>query len=734
MEKHKGLPLLIDGGKWNTGHVQGIAVDTAGKFIYYAFTTALVKADLDGNVIGTVTGLLGHLGCIDFNDDDGKLYGSLELKHDAIGRGIMKRTGQDIAEEDSFYIAIFDVDKIDRVGMDAERDGVMKAVYLGEVVDDYNATDACGKAHRYGCSGVDGTGFGPVPGSPAGSPNMLFIAYGIYGELEREDNDYQVLLCFDWRKFDSYAQPLTQGQPHHSGPRPDAKYYIYTGNTTWGIQNLEYDAYTGDWCFAVYVGKKPQFPNYPMFVIDGSVAPVEAELVGRGGERGMVLSLKKEGTLHEESGVWGLTFKRGQTGLYSFGNGLFYVSHEGRSPEPERLHTCMVNLYRRLPGDAVGFEKITEGSDELEPKQSQPQSEIPPRLSHISTAKAPEVSTSTDTTPLGEKNKSAAPAAAPIPPSPSEQATTPVLEIRHLSKRFGARRVLNDISLTVGRGEIFGFLGPNGSGKTTTIKLMLGLLNLEQGEIFICGHNVRTDFEAAMSHVGGIIENPEMYRYLSGRQNLEQYARMYGGIPEERIDRLAALVGLEGRLNDKIARYSLGMRQRLGLAQALLNNPALIVLDEPTNGLDPEGIHDLRETLIGLAAQGVSVFVSSHQLSELEQLCTHVGIISRGTLLGVHSMAELRRLNDPDSTTMSVGVRSPEAAAELLSRRGIEHTVTDGALRFTLSNELVSDVLRELANGAGLLSAVPEQRSLEQAFLEMTHGYDIATGQRPGKI
>ena len=309
-----------------------------------------------------------------------------------------------------------------------------------------------------------------------------------------------------------------------------------------------------------------------------------------------------------------------------------------------------------------------------------------------------------------------------------------IVHVENLVKRYDDLIALDHFNLNIAPGEIFGLLGPNGSGKTTTIKLMLGLLNLEQGEIFICGHNVRTDFEAAMSHVGGIIENPEMYRYLSGRQNLEQYARMYGGIPEERIDRLAALVGLEGRLNDKIARYSLGMRQRLGLAQALLNNPALIVLDEPTNGLDPEGIHDLRETLIGLAAQGVSVFVSSHQLSELEQLCTHVGIISRGTLLGVQSMAELRRLNDPDSTTMSVGVRSPEAAAGILSRRGIGHTVTDGALRFTLPNDLVCDVLCELANGAGLLSAVPEQRSLEQAFLEMTHGYDIATGQRPGKI
>lgn len=769
MERYNGLPLTIDGGKWNTGHVQGIALDTAGKYVYYAFTTTLVKTDLEGNLIGTVTGLLGHLGCIDFNDDDGKLYGSLELKHDSIGQGIMKHTGQAIAEEDSFYIAIFDVDKIDRVGMDAERDGVMKAVYLGEVVDDYNATDVCGKAHRYGCSGVDGTGFGPVPGSPAGSPSMLFIAYGIYGELDREDNDYQVLLCFDWRDFDRYAQPLKQGQPHHSGPRPNAKYFLYTGNTTWGIQNLEYDAFTGDWCVAVYVGKKPQFPNYPMFVIDGHKAPVEEELVGRGGERGMVLSLKKEGNTHEPSGVSGITFKRGQTGIYSFGNGLFYVSHEGRTPEPERLHTCMIHLYRRLPGDAVGFEMIaegnsgvagnTEGSDDPDPARRQPQNEMPPEPNYIRTSvTAPQTPSSApagDVAKLRENESvTPAPGAASDPGAAStpgaELATaeahvpvgeppmaaassasdTPALEIRHLTKSFGARRVLSDISLSVGRGEIFGFLGPNGSGKTTTIKLVLGLLTPDSGDIFICGHNVRTDFERAMLHVGGIIESPEMYRYLTGRQNLEQYARMIGGITLERLENVIKSVGLQSRIDDKISKYSLGMRQRLGLAQAMLNGPSLLVLDEPTNGLDPEGIHDLRDTLCRLAADGVSVFVSSHQLSELELMCTHVGILNHTALVGVHSMEELRRLRRGDCLVMGVRLADRAVGEDVLARLGIEFQSEGDTLRLTLPEGRVSEVLRELANSAGLLCAVPERRSLEQAFLEMTHS--SAAPQQPG--
>ena len=198
---YSSLPRSIDGGKWNTGHVQGITLDTAHQYVYYSFTTMLIKTDLQGNLIGTVDGLLGHLGCIDFNDEDGKVYGSLELKHDSIGQGIMKKLGKQIAEEDSFYIAIFDVDKIDRVGMDAEKDGIMTAVYLPEVVDDYCSKAKDGKDHRYACSGIDGTAFGPVFGAPADSPSMLMVAYGVYGDNERTDNDYNVIMQFDWRKF-----------------------------------------------------------------------------------------------------------------------------------------------------------------------------------------------------------------------------------------------------------------------------------------------------------------------------------------------------------------------------------------------------------------------------------------------------------------------------------------------------------------------------------------------------
>ena len=321
------LPHLISSAEIPAGHVQGIAVDDEHKYIYYSFTTVFVKADLYGNVIGTVTGLTGHLGCISFNSDDGKVYGSIEYKHDSIGKGIMARTGITLADEDAFYVAIFDVDKIDRPDMDAERDGIMTAVYLPQVVDDYSAKNSDGTDHRYACSGIDGTGFGPIPGSPAGSPRMLFVAYGIYGNNERRDNDNQVILQFDWRRFGEAAKPLSQAAPHHSGVTADVRYFLYTGNTTWGVQNLEYDAYLNAWIVAVYLGKKPQFKNPPMFIIDGAAAPQVRDVPGLD-IKGKMLSLKQVGGYDEDNKLYYCTFPKGQTGVYSIGNGYYYFSYE----------------------------------------------------------------------------------------------------------------------------------------------------------------------------------------------------------------------------------------------------------------------------------------------------------------------------------------------------------------------------------------------------------------------
>ena len=309
----------------------------------------------------------------------------------------------------------------------------------------------------------------------------------------------------------------------------------------------------------------------------------------------------------------------------------------------------------------------------------------------------------------------------------SAPAVQPVLSIRHLSKSFGSRRILTDINLDVTPGEIFGFLGPNGSGKTTTIKLMLGLLHIDSGEIRICGHNVASDFETAMSCVGGIIENPEMYKYLSGRENLELYRRMYDGVPPERTDELLRLVRLEARAGDKISKYSLGMRQRLGIAQALLNHPRLLVLDEPTNGLDPTGIKELRDILKELShTENVSVFVSSHQLAELDLMCDRVGIIDRGVLMRTLSIDEVRRSGSGGRDVVEIDVpeKQQQLAADAARTLGEDVTanIVNDRLRVTLCRGSEPDLVRALvAAGCDISALTPVTHSLEDVFLETTN-------------
>ena len=310
------LEREIASGPFKAGHIQGIAVDAKQEYIYYSYTTMLIKTDSKGNIVGTVTGLLGHLGDLDYNAADGRVYGSLEYKNDAIGRGILNMEKSDRKLDNAFYIAIFDVDRIDRMDMDACKDGIMTAVYLPEVVADFSGCGSDGNPHHLACSGIDGTAFGPEFGHGRNGRTLLTVAYGIYNDVNRTDNDYQVLRQYDFRKFSEVAQPLTQGQPHHSGLNCEERYLVYTGNTDWGVQNLEYDAYTGDWFLAVYKGKKEQFPNRPLYIIDGTSVPKEETLKGvTPTETGKVLSLKPAGIPHEASGVYGWDFPYGSTGL-----------------------------------------------------------------------------------------------------------------------------------------------------------------------------------------------------------------------------------------------------------------------------------------------------------------------------------------------------------------------------------------------------------------------------------
>lgn len=315
------LPNKIFSGYHGKCHCQGIALDKKNGYIYYSFTTKLIKSDLDGNIIGSVDGLIGHLGCIDFHEADGKVYGSLEYKNDIIGREILKNL--DIADtqvKNGFYCVIFDVDKINRMDMDAEKDGIMRAVYLPEVTEDFEAT-MDGVEHKYGCSGIDGTGWGPNWGEYSGK-EYLKICYGVYGNTDRKDNDYQVILTLDAENWwDTVAKPLNQSSMHRIGDRSVSKCFVKTGSTNWGVQNLEYDAYTERWMLAVYRGGKPEYPNYDMFFVSADKLPYKSVHTPYG-EEIMELDFDK-----------GIHFPYGSTGMFAIGDGKYYFSETGYDSE-----------------------------------------------------------------------------------------------------------------------------------------------------------------------------------------------------------------------------------------------------------------------------------------------------------------------------------------------------------------------------------------------------------------
>lgn len=344
-----------------SSHVQGVAIDLQRGHAYFSFTTKLIKTDLKGNILASVTGLTCHLGCIDLDPVSGKLYGSIEYKDDAIGRGILKQMGRELGKrENTFYIGIFDTKKMTRENIDAETGGVMTTVFLPDVVKFYEDTVTVGQrrmAHRFGCSGIDGISIGPQWGKTDGKLYVNVDA-AIYGDLQREDNDYQVILQYDPDKLERYATALDQAKPHHNGPKKaDAYYYVYTGNTTYGIQNLEYDAHNHYWLAAVYKGKKPQFPNYSLFAIDGTRKPVKQTLRGFvPKQKGRVLTLAEAGSHHVESGVRGWPQAIGTTGIESIGGGYYYISHNGRTKDGREY--CDLRLYRWVGTADRAFEEV----------------------------------------------------------------------------------------------------------------------------------------------------------------------------------------------------------------------------------------------------------------------------------------------------------------------------------------------------------------------------------------
>ena len=236
-----------------------------------------------------------------------------------------------------------------------------------------------------------------------------------------------------------------------------------------------------------------------------------------------------------------------------------------------------------------------------------------------------------------------------------------VLEVKGLKKRLGKREIIKGINFSVKDGEIFGFLGPNGAGKTTTIRMLVGLIAPNEGEIKICGKDVQKEKEEALKNVGAVVENPELYKYLSGRENLMQIARIRK-VSKEEVEELIELVGLKDRIDDKVKKYSLGMKQRLGLAAALIGEPKLLILDEPTNGLDPSGIIDFREVVKKAAKEkGMAVFISSHILSEVQNLCDRVAFTNGGVIKSVEDIHDNTMDTELDSLTLIVSSNEEEA-------------------------------------------------------------------------
>ncbi|NUH82174.1 ABC transporter ATP-binding protein [Bacillus firmus] len=296
-----------------------------------------------------------------------------------------------------------------------------------------------------------------------------------------------------------------------------------------------------------------------------------------------------------------------------------------------------------------------------------------------------------------------------------------LVEIQDVTKVIKGRTIIDSVSFDVKKGEVFGFLGPNGAGKTTTIRMLVGLIGITSGDIKILGSSIKTDFEKAVSHIGAIVENPEMYKFLSGYQNLIHYARMSKGVTKEKIDETVELVGLTDRIHDKVRTYSLGMRQRLGLAQCLLHDPKILVLDEPTNGLDPAGIREIRDHLRMLAREReMAVIVSSHLLSEMEMMCDRIGIIQNGKLIDVQHISDFVQGKEK---VYEVEVDDPDKAQRML--KGIYPElpiqVTGNSVFLPLVRDGIPEMVKEFVSTDIKIFAVREvTKTLEDRFLEVT--------------
>ena len=293
------------------------------------------------------------------------------------------------------------------------------------------------------------------------------------------------------------------------------------------------------------------------------------------------------------------------------------------------------------------------------------------------------------------------------------------IEARSLVKRYGELTAVDHVDLTVERGDVFGYLGPNGAGKTTSLRMMLGLIAPSEGTVRLFGLDPNADGARALEGVAGFVEGPRFYPYLSGRRNLRLLADLDGGAAASRIDEVLDVVDLRDRAKDRVGGYSHGMRQRLGIAASLLRDPKLLLLDEPTTGLDPAGMRDMRELVKRLAAEGITILLSSHILAEVEELCNRVAIIRKGRIIYEGGLDDLLQSSGGE---YRLRTSDPERARTLLLAHGVAGVeLVEGELRFRAEPAEVESLSVALGRaGVGIAALVPHTATLEELFLGMT--------------
>lgn len=297
----------------------------------------------------------------------------------------------------------------------------------------------------------------------------------------------------------------------------------------------------------------------------------------------------------------------------------------------------------------------------------------------------------------------------------------PVLSVKNLTKYYGQKKVVNHLSFSLYPGQIFGFVGPNGAGKSTTIKMITGLATISKGDVRIGGYSINNAFTKAISQIGAVVEMPQLYPYLSGEKNLKLYASFYGKQAINRIPQIVKLVGMENRIKEKVSTYSLGMKQRLGIAQALLGKPNLLILDEPTNGLDPNGIVEMRKILKALAEkENITIIISSHNLAELEQTCDIIGIINNGDLIEYKTMAQINEMIEKNQQVQLLCDYPNYAAVSIKEKYKLNCKIVGNSVIIPLQEKHIATVVAYLNYKKIKVYGIKKiQKTLEELYFEI---------------